>query len=79
MRLRNAAIILASGLSLASTPVLAQSEGMRAGAPMVQPSLQDDDGDSGGFNSDWIVPGIIIIGVIITLFLIYTEDDKTSP
>ncbi len=81
MRLRNAAIILASGLSLASTPVLAQSEGMRAGAELAQPSLQDDgDDDDGGFNSDWIVPGIIIIGVIITLFLIYTEDDdKVSP
>ncbi len=80
MRLRKAATTLAVGLSLAATPVMAQSTDMRASAPMVEASLQEDEGSGEGFNADWIVPGIIVIGIIVTIFLIYTEDDdKVSP
>jgi hypothetical protein len=82
MRLRKAATILAASLSLASTPVLAQSSAARAGAQMVEPSLQEENE---GINGDWIIPGVIFIGVIVTLILIYTGDDDqgnsppTSP
>ncbi len=80
MRLRKAATILAASLSLATTPVMAQSTATRASAQMVEPSLQEDEGSGGGINADWIVPGIIIIGIVITIFLIYTDEgDEVSP
>ena len=75
MRLRKSATILAASLSLASTPVLAQTEGMRAGAELVEPNLQEGE----GINSDWIVPGIILIGIIVTLGFIYLDEEQTSP
>ena len=49
---------------------------------MVEPSLQEENE---GINGDWIIPGVIFIGVIVTLILIYTGDDDqgnsppTSP
>jgi hypothetical protein len=39
---------------------------------MVEPSLQEEDE---GINASWIIPGIIVIGVIITLVLIYGGED----
>ena len=41
---------------------------------MVQPSLQEEV-ESQGINSDWIIPGLIFIGIIVTVILIYSGDD----
>ena len=50
---------------------------------MVEASLQDE-AQAGGINGDWIIPGVIFIGIIVTLILIYTGDEdngsgSTSP
>jgi hypothetical protein len=39
---------------------------------MVESSLQEE---SQGINSDWIIPGLIFIGIIVTVILIYSGDD----
>lgn len=77
MGFRKTALAAALAMSMASTPVLAQTSAsslslagaQRAGAGMDEASNQT-------FNSDWIVPGLIVLGVIVTLVLIYTEDDE---
>lgn len=77
MNLRKAALAAALGLSMASTPILAQTSSAsalsvaRVGAEMNEASNQE-------VNSDWIVPGIIIVGVLVTLAIIFLDDDESA-
>jgi hypothetical protein len=80
MRLRKAITICAAGLSLAATPVLAQTTQTRASAPLAQPSFQEEDGEaSDGFD----VRALIFIAVVVVVVVIaLTGDDdegSTSP
>lgn len=80
MSFRNVALTAALGLSMASAPVMAQTSqaaslSVAAAAAQDTATTTSDEGGFAGFNQDWIIPGIIIIGVIVVLVLIYTGDD----
>jgi len=75
------ALTAAVGMSLVSAPALAQSTSAASLSVAAASTAQTTNDDSdGGFSADWIVPGIIIVGVLVVLAFIYLdqEDEEVS-
>lgn len=77
MRIKNALAVLI-GLSMVSTPVLAQSASAlsvaaisRAGPHIGDASLLDDDG--------YILPGLVIVAILAAAILYTSNKDPSSP
>jgi len=79
MGFRKVALGAAVAMSMASTPVLAQaSEASSLSIASAARASAEMDEANGQINQDWIVPGIIIIGVVVVLAFIYLDEDEDS-
>jgi hypothetical protein len=80
MRLRNAITICAAGLSLAATPVLAQTTPTRASAQLAQPSFQEDESEaSDGFNVRALIFIAVVVVVVVIALTVDDDGSSTSP
>ena len=76
MRLFKPLAAMAS-LSLAASPVLAQS----AAAPLSLSQVGTPSTDSSDLQGGFIIPGIVLLGIVIGAIIVIADDDNrpTSP
>ena len=73
MRLFKPLAAMAS-LSLAASPVLAQSAAPLSVAPAVAPTTE-----SSQLNGGFIIPGIVLLAIVVGAIIVIADDDNDRP